>query len=159
MSTVQPNDNADGANVADDVAEMASLLADFFSAVSFFPGGRPDYAALPGLFSDGARLIKNSGDVPEISTVDEFVVPRQQQVDSGALTSFEEFEVGHATEVFGNVGHRFSTYGKRGTSAGVEFEARGMISTQFIRTPSGWRISAMAWDDERPGLVVPDRYR
>lgn len=143
----------------DDLAEMASVLADFFSAVSFPAGGRPDYAALPGLFSEDARLIKNTGGVPEISTVDDFIVPRQQQVDSGALTSFEEFEVGHETEVFGNVGHRFSAYGKRGTSDGVEFEARGMISTQFIRTPSGWRISAMAWDDERPGLTITDRYR
>jgi hypothetical protein len=86
-------------------------------------------------------------------------VPRQQQVDSGELTSFEEVEVAHVTEVFGNVGHRFSTYDKRGTVKGIAFEARGIISTQFIRTPSGWRISAMAWDDERAGLAIPDRYR
>jgi len=138
---------------------MAGLLADFFAAVSFPAGGRPEYSAMHGLFSEGARLIKNSGDVPEISTVDEFIVPRQQQVDSGELTSFEEVEVAHVTEVFGNVGHRFSTYEKRGTVKGVAFEARGIISAQFIRTPSGWRISAMAWDDERPGLAIPDRYR
>ena len=143
----------------DDAAEMAGLLADFFAAVSFPAGGRPEYSAMHGLFSEGARLIKNSGDVPEISTVDEFIVPRQQQVDSGELTSFEEVEVAHVTEVFGNVGHRFSTYEKRGTVKGFAFEARGIISAQFIRTPSGWRISAMAWDDERPGLAIPDRYR
>ena len=29
-----------------------------------------------------------------------------------------------------------------------------MISTQFVYTPAGWKMSAMAWDDERPGLVV-----
>jgi hypothetical protein len=83
-------------------------------------------------------------------------VPRQQQVNSGELTSFEEGEVAHVTEVFGNVGHRFSTYHKRGTSDGVAFEARGIICTQFVRTPSGWKISSMAWDDERPGLRIPD---
>jgi hypothetical protein len=83
-------------------------------------------------------------------------VPRQQQVNSGELTSFEEGEVAHVTEVFGNVGHRFSTYQKRGTSNGVAFEARGIICTQFVRTPSGWKISSMAWDDERPGLRIPD---
>ena len=32
-----------------------------------------------------------------------------------------------------------------------------MISTQYVRTPVGWRISAMAWDDERPGLTLPQR--
>ena len=138
---------------------MGRLLANFFAAVSFPAGGRPDYSAMYRLFTEGARLIKNSDDLPEISTVDEFILPRQQQVDSGELTSFEEVEVAHVTEVFGNVGHRFSTYAKRGTIKGVAFEARGIISTQFIRTPSGWGISAMAWDDERPGLAIPDRYR
>jgi len=41
---------------------------------------------------------------------------------------------------------------------GVPFGARGMISTQFVMTPAGWKISAMAWDDERPGLTIPDYY-
>jgi len=146
-------------DVTDDAAQMASVLDTFFAAVSFPTGGRPDYSALPELFSNGARLIKNSGDLPEISTVDEFVAARQQQVDSGELTSFEEVEVAHTTDVFGNVGQRFSTYEKRGTIAGDTFGARGVISTQFIRTPAGWRISAMAWDDERPGLSIPGRPR
>jgi hypothetical protein len=33
-----------------------------------------------------------------------------------------------------------------------------VIAIQFIRT-GGWRISAMAWDDERPGLTIPERYQ
>ena len=37
-------------------------------------------------------------------------------------------------------------------------DARSVISTQFIRTPRGWKTSSMAWDDERPGLGIPDRY-
>jgi hypothetical protein len=126
--------------------------------VSFAPGGRPDYAAIPDLFVDGGRLIKNSGDAPEVSTVDEFVAPRQQLVDSGELTSFEEVEIAHRTEVFGNVAHRLSSYAKRGESGGAAIDARGVIFTQFVRTPDGWRMSAMAWDDERPGLPIPERY-
>jgi hypothetical protein len=144
------------AHAADDTAAMGKVLADFLAAVSFPEGTQPNYRAIRGLFCEGAQLIKNSGELPEISTVDEFILPRQQQVDSGELTSFEEVEVAHVTEVFGNVGHRFSTYHKRGTSDGVSFEARGIICTQFIRTPSGWKISSMAWDDERPGLRTPD---
>jgi len=31
---------------------------------------------------------------------------------------------------------------------GEAFAARGVIFTQFVRTPAGWRMSAMAWDDE-----------
>jgi hypothetical protein len=32
------------------------------------------------------------------------------------------------------------------------------ISTQFVKTTAGWKISAMAWDDERPGLSIPEHY-
>jgi hypothetical protein len=80
-------------------------------------------------------------------------------VDSGQLTEFFEAERTNVTEVFGKVAHRFSSYEKRGVTNGVAAEALGMVSTQFIMTPAGWRISAMVWDDEGPGQVIPDRYR
>ena len=76
-------------------------------------------------------------------------------VDAGDLTRFNEAELHLTTELFGNVAHRFSAYAKSGTMKDVPFEARGMISTQFVLTPQGWKISSMAWDDERPGLSVP----
>lgn len=140
------------------MTELTAVFAAFLEAVSFPAGGRPDYGAIADLFVDGGRLIKNSGDAPESSTVDEFIAPRQQLVDSGELTSFEEVEIAHRSEVFGNVAHRLSSYGKRGESGGTAIDARGVIFTQFVRTPDGWRMSAMAWDDERPGLSIPERY-
>jgi hypothetical protein len=144
---------------ADVHAELAALTADFFRAVSFRQGERPGYSSLHALFIADGMLIKNSSEVPEVSTVDEFIKPRQQMVDSGELSSFEEVESAAITEVFGNVAHRLSAYEKRGTSNGQAFEGRGVISTQFIRTPQGWKMTSMAWDDERPGLTIPDRYR
>jgi hypothetical protein len=144
--------------MSDDRAEIETLMGRFLRAVTFEAGEQPAYDELHDLFSDGAKLIKNSADSPEIATVDEFIRPRQATVDAGELTSFEEVEVGEITEIFGNVAHRFSTYTKRGTTNGAPIDARGMISTQFIRTPDGWRMSSMAWDDERPGLELPERY-
>jgi hypothetical protein len=136
---------------------LAALTAGFFDAVSFRAGERPDYEAIRDLFIAQGLLIKNLGE-PDIATVDEFIAPRQALVDSGELTEFEEGELAQVTELFGNVAHRMSTYFKRGVQGGVRFDARGVISTQFVFTPSGWRMSAMAWDDERPGLVMPVRY-
>jgi hypothetical protein len=141
------------------IAEMGRLTAEFFAAVSFEPGGKPAYGAIHGLFVEAGLLIKNSGDTPEISTVAQFIAPRQQTVDAGELTAFEEYEISAIDEVFGNVAHRLSTYGKCGTSNGASFAAEGVISTQFIATPDGWRMTSMAWDDERPGLTIPERYR
>jgi hypothetical protein len=138
--------------------QLKTLIDEFLGAVSFRLGEKPAYDKLRDLFIDGGKLIKSSSDPPEISMLDEFIAPRQSMVDAGELTFFEEVESADITELFGNVAHRFSTYEKRGTMNGIGFEARGMISTQFIRTPNGWKISSMAWDDERPDLILPNRY-
>lgn len=136
--------------------ELDSLTARFFCAVSFEPGKTPSYGDIHGIFIATGLLIKNTGTAPEISSVREFIAPRQAMVDSGSLTRFREWELSETTQIFGNIAHRYSAYGKAGTMNGEAFEARGMISTQFVRTPEGWKMSAMAWDDERPGLRLPD---
>jgi hypothetical protein len=135
--------------------ELDALASAFFEAVSFEPGGAPPYGNIHGLFITAGLLIKNTASTPEISTVAEFIAPRQALVDGGALTRFREWELSETTQVFGNIAHRYSAYGKAGTQNGKDFEARGVISTQFIKTPGGWKMSAMAWDDERPGLSLP----
>lgn len=137
-------------------AELDRLTAEFFRAVSFEDGATPPYENLHALFIESGLLIKNSGAVPEISTVRQFIEPRLASVRAGELTRFNETELSEVTQIFGNVAHRFNAYAKSGTLKGVPFEARGMISTQFVLTPAGWRISAMAWDDERVGLVIPE---
>ncbi len=140
------------------LAELKRLTDEFFHAVSFKAGEKPSYSKLHELFIESGLLIKNSGTVPEISTVQQFILPRQASVDAGELTRFHEAELAETTEVFGNVAQRFSAYIKSGTLKSLSFEARGMISTQFILTPAGWRMSSMAWDDERPGLKLPKHY-
>jgi hypothetical protein len=135
--------------------ELDALATAFFEAVSFEPGGAPPYQNIHGLFIAAGLLIKNTASTPEISTVTQFIAPRQALVDNGALTRFKEWELSETTQIFGNIAQRYSAYGKAGTQDGKAFEARGVISTQFIRTPQGWKMSAMAWDDERPGLSLP----
>jgi hypothetical protein len=133
---------------------MDELMAAFLAAVSFKAGERPDYDRIRALFIERGVLISQRG---EVTGVDAFIAPRQATVDSGALTEFEETELTAVTEEFGNVAHRFSGYAKRGVLNGEPFSTRGVISTQFVRTEHGWRMTAMAWDDEREGLTVPDR--
>ena len=135
--------------------ELDSLSTRFFRAVSFEPGDKPAYDDIHSLFITAGLLIKNTASTPEISTIAGFIAPRQALVDSGALTRLKEWELSEITQVFGNIAHRYSAYGKAGTQDGKAFEARGVISTQFIKTPQGWKMSAMAWDDERPGLSLP----
>jgi hypothetical protein len=135
---------------------LDQLMTRFFQVVSFEAGQTPNYENIHPLFIERGLLIKNSSTTPEIASVVEFIAPRKAMVASGSLTSFQETELFEETEIFGNVTHRFSGYSKSGTLNEVPFEARGMISTQFICTPQGWRISSMAWDDERDGLSIHD---
>ena len=139
--------------------EIDALTIDFFRTVSFEEGDKPTYKNLYQLFIESGLLIKNSSTSPEICTVRQFIEPRQRTVDSGELTGFKEVETAELTEIFGTIAHRFSTYKKYGISKGSKFEGRGIISFQFIRTDAGWKISSLAWDDERPGLTIPDRYK
>ena len=139
---------------------IANVMAKFLATVSFESGAHPDYSSLPSLFAEGARLVRTASGQPESIGIDEFVRDRTEQVRSGQLNAFAERETAQVTERFGNVAHRLSTYSKRSEHAGAVAEnSDGIISTQFVNTPSGWRISAMAWDDERPGLTIPSRYR
>lgn len=138
--------------------KIDALTTDFFKAVSFLAGEKPAYSNLYTFFIESGQLIKMSSVEPEISTINQFIEPRQRMVDSGELLAFREVETAEITEIFGNVAHRFSTYEKYGTNPGGNFEGRGIISTQFIMIGSEWKISSMAWDDERPGLTIPEHY-
>lgn len=145
----------------DEAAQRAidALTAAFFKAVSFEQGGKPSYQDLRAIFIERGLLIKNVSGAPEVATVDEFIAPRQRMVDTGEMLRFEEVETAHITEIFGNVAQRFSTYRKRGLIGGAEVVGQGVISIQFVLSGGEWKMSAMAWDDERPGLSIPDRYR
>lgn len=134
--------------------KLNHLIAEFFRAVSFEEGKAPQYKNIHTLFIKQGLLIKNTSETPEISNIRQFIEPREAMVSAGELTRFQEVELSEVTEIFGNVAHRFSVYAKSGTMKGIPFEARGMITTQFIKTSEGWRISSMAWDDERPGLSI-----
>ena len=73
---------------------------------------------------------------------------------TGTLTRFHEAETSESTVVFGNVAHRFSVYEKSGTSSGEPIEAKGMVATQFISTPSGWKIERHGLG-RQDGLSIP----
>ncbi|HEX6551016.1 MAG TPA: hypothetical protein VF117_10120 [Gammaproteobacteria bacterium] len=90
-------------------------------------------------------------------SLEAFIAPREALLSNGTLTDFEERETAHHTQVFGNVALRSCTYAKSGVLNGVPFDARGAKVFQFIKGLSGWRISAVAWDDEREGFcLAPD---
>ncbi|PRX21989.1 hypothetical protein [Actinoplanes italicus] len=45
--------------------------------------------------------------------------------------------------------YRLCRYSKQGLHLGEPFTGAGTKSIHFLRTPRGWRMTAVAWDDDR----------
>ncbi|MFF2701143.1 GNAT family N-acetyltransferase [Streptomyces cyaneofuscatus] len=128
-------------------AELDRLMGVFVGAFTNTGGRRPDLGVIRDVFVPEGRIIANVGDEPVIHDLDGFIAPRQKMLTDGTLTEFSEWEVAERTEVFGSIAHRFSEYRKSGYHRGEWFEGGGHKTTQFLRTPAGWRMSSLAWDD------------
>ncbi|MFG2720220.1 DUF4440 domain-containing protein [Streptomyces sp. NPDC048416] len=128
-------------------AELDQLMRTFMGAFTNTHGARPNLEAVREVFVPQAMIVNNAGAEPVIDDLDAFITPREKILTDGTLTEFSEWEVSERTEVWGSVAHRFSEYAKSGYRDGVRFEGAGRKTTQFIRTPAGWRMSSMAWDD------------
>lgn len=131
-----------------DQAEIDRLMGLFMASFTNTGGRHPDLEIIRELFVPEGRIISNTGNDPVIMDLDAFVEPRQKMLTDGTLTEFSEWEVSQRTEIFGSVAHRFTEYRKSGVRSGEHFEGHGHKTTQFLRTPAGWRMSSMAWDDE-----------
>ncbi len=78
--------------------------------------------------------------------------------NDGSLSDFIEEEIFERTEIFGNIAHRLSLYKKSGLMNGKEFKNKGIKTIQFIKTTAGWKISSVAWDDEREEFKIDDKF-
>lgn len=143
-------------NAADAQTAIDALSAEFFRCVSFSVGERPDYAGIRELFVPAGVLFKGVAAGVEATSVEEFIEPRQRSVDEGVLTEFRETELRSTTTVFGSAAQRQSVYEKAGFTGGVQISGRGIIFTQFVFLDGSWRMTSMAWDDERDGLALND---
>ena len=43
-------------------------------------------------------------------------------------------------------------------TSGEPYSGRGIKFLQLVRNDAGWRIGAFAWEDERPGLEIPETW-
>ena len=139
---------------ADVKNEIDQLTAAFFGLFSNLDGARPELERIFDLFVPQGLIAKCGERDPEISTLRDFIAPRQELLSNGSLTEFSEVETSESTQIFGSIATRWSVYRKSGRRDGTWFSSRGVKSFQFVETPRGWRILSMSWDDERPGFAI-----
>lgn len=140
-----------------DQAAIDRLADEFFRVFCNRGGTRPRLERLRELFLPEGVIIKHGGAGLEVYNLDTFIAPRERLLNDGTLLEFEEEEEESRTAVCGAVAQRLSLYRKSGIMAGRPFRSRGVKTAQLVRTPAGWKFSAVAWDDEREGFQVPDR--
>ena len=144
----------DSTGIDTDRAELEGMVDTFFAAFTSGEGCAERLDVLRKLFLAEAVIVRTGGGEPAVYGVEDFIAPRQVLLEGGTLVDFHEWVVTGRTEIFGDIAHWWGSYAKEGVQNGVAFTGRGMKTMQFIRSTDGWRISAAAWDDERPGLTI-----
>lgn len=139
--TPQPNDSAD----------IQVLVATFFDAFTSGADVNDRLDRLAKLFLPEAVIVRTCGAEPLVQDVGGFIAPRRALLSGGSLVDFREWPTSGRTEVFGAVAHHWGTYAKSWVQDGQPCSGRGAKTLQLVRTMSGWRISALAWDDEPSG--------
>lgn len=110
----------------------------------FHPDSRQ---ARTGLDADGAPWIRIMGREQYVEDVTPFF----------DTTAFYEVETARRIDVFGNMAHVWSVYEAKTHPDDETPERRGINSIQLYRDGDGnWSVLHMIWDNERPGLSVPD---
>ncbi|HWS37713.1 MAG TPA: hypothetical protein VN408_33910 [Actinoplanes sp.] len=80
--------------------------------------------------------------------VDSFLEPRRALPTGGRLTDFREWKVTGRTEILGDIAQHSCRYAKPGTLDGAAVSGEGFKIFPLLRTPTGWRITAVSWHDD-----------
>ena len=134
--------------VSNDRSEIDEVVGRFFAAFTSGPDIEVRLDGLREVLLPEAVIVRMCG-APVSYDVAGFIEPRRELLTSGRLTDFREWEVDGTTEVYGDVAHRWCAYAKAWVEDGEQRTGAGAKSIQLVRTSTGWRISAVAWDDER----------
>ncbi len=140
-----------------------------YKAVSFERNQRPQFEDMRKVFTKDAVLIDNTGDKPAIYSIDNFIkaVTEQwntgidlvkKQPGKGTAPTFQEKEIYSATDVFGNVAQRLSTYKASFEPENPKATTYGVNFIQLVKIGGDWKVSSLIWNNETDKLKIPAKY-
>jgi hypothetical protein len=143
-----------------DVDSIDGIVKAIYDVISG-PAGERDWDRERSLFLPGARLVPTrplpeGGAVAEVLDVEGYIASRTPIFAAQAVW---ESEIARQVFVFGNLAHVLSSYELRRSSPdGGELPiVRGVNSIQLFNDGKRWWIAAVIWDNERPGLALPEQ--
>jgi len=139
-----------------DVATIDGIVGALYACVSG-PAGPRDWARERTLFLPGGRLMSArpgpaGGAVGESFDIEGYIASRAPFFEAN---DFYEVEIARRTFQFGGMAHVLSAYeGRR--SPGEKPFLRGVNSIQLFHDGRRFWVLSILWDNERPGLNLPD---
>lgn len=131
-----------------DKQEIDNITSLFFDIFTNTNGKQVDGKVIHDVCIPECIIIKKDDDSEMIYDLSSFIKPRITILTDGTLTDFKEAETSGQTTIIGNIAQRISKYEKSGNLNGNYFQGRGNKIFSFVKTKSGWRISALMWEDE-----------
>jgi hypothetical protein len=152
---------------ASDVDSVNHLVAALYNVISGPAGQRRDWDRFRSLFVPDGRLGAIRADAP--ATTDQparrsdvvFRTPGMyvERDDPYFKThGFFERSIANRVEEFGNLVHVWSTYESRHAADDAKPFTRGVNSIQIVHAQGRYWLASILWDDERPGVTLPEKY-
>ena len=167
LGSIEGNASWPVAKNASDVDSVDHLLAALYDVISG-PAGQPrDWDRFRSLFLPDGRLGAIRADAP--ATADKaarkgdvvLLTPGMyvERDDPYFKThGFFERSIANRVEEFGNLVHVWSTYESRHAADDAKPFTRGINSIQMVHAQGRYWLASVLWDDERPGLTLPEKY-
>jgi hypothetical protein len=139
-----------------DEEAIGAAIDEMYAMISG-PAGSRDWSRHANCFHPDARQIRTAIGADGRATMtimglDDYAA---NTTPFFAESPFYEVEIGRRVQLFGNIAHVWSAYEARTAPGDTVPERRGINSIQLFKDPDrGWRILAMIWDNERPGIAI-----
>ena len=152
---------------AADADTLDHLIAALYDVISG-PAGKPrDWDRFRSLFLPEGRLgviraeAPASDGKPARKADVVFLTPNDYVTRDDPYfkaNGFFEHGIHNKVEEFGNLISVWSTYESRHAADDAKPFARGINSLQVVHAQGRYWIASILWDEERPGLTLPDKY-
>jgi hypothetical protein len=166
VGTLAAHPDWPGAGKPSDSDSVEHLVASLYDVISG-PAGKRDWNRFRSLFLPDGRIGVVAPEMPAakdtpaskgdviLLTPDTYA----QRDDAYFKThGFFERTIANRIEEFGNLIHVWSTYESRHAENEAHPFTRGVNSIQIAHARGRFWIASVLFDDERPGLTLPDKY-
>ena len=140
-----------------DVSTIDGIVKAFYEVISGGKGAPRQWSRDRTLYTPDVRFVSMSEDGGKVRAS---VMSHNEYVNGSneffIREGFTEREIGRTTRRFGNIAHVFSAY--EWSTEDKKLKGRGVNSIELFWDGARWWISAVSWDDERPGNPIPKEF-